>query len=107
MCEDRCGSKCILERVESAATGIVEIPRRVLTRETRERNDKIRIIMDETAIKIGKAKEGLDVLHLAWFGPFHDSGDFVRRHCQTSRGEAIAKVFNRFSVPFTFVGRAE
>jgi hypothetical protein len=39
--------------------------RRVLAREARERNDKVRIIMDETAIEIGKAKERLDVLHFA------------------------------------------
>ena len=107
MGEDGRGSKCILKGVESAATGVVEVPRRVLARQAREWNDKVGVIMDETAIEIGEAKEGLDVLHLAWFRPFHNSGNFVRRHCETGRGEAVAKIFNRFSVPFTFVGRAE
>jgi hypothetical protein len=49
----------------------------------------------------------LDVLHLAGFRLFNYSGDFVWGHRQASRGEAIAEVFDRFSMPFTFVRHAE
>jgi hypothetical protein len=57
MREDGHSGEGVFECTEGMATGIVEVPRRVLVCEMRERNDKVRIIMDKTAIEIGKAKE--------------------------------------------------
>ena len=55
-------------------------------------------------VEICKAEEGLNVLHLAWFGPIENSGDFVLQHCQTVRGEEVPEVFHRVQMELTLFG---
>ena len=55
-------------------------------------------------VEVCEAKEGLDVLHLAWFGPIANSGDFVLRHCQTVGGEKVSEVFHRVQMELTLFG---
>ena len=55
-------------------------------------------------VEIRKVEEGLDVLHLAWFRPIANSGDFVLRHCQTVGGEKVSKVFHRVRMELTLFG---
>ena len=50
-------------------------------------------------VEICEAEEGLDVLHLVWFRPIANSGDFVLRHCQTVGGEEVSEVFVKTGSP--------
>jgi len=52
--EDRCGSKCFLERVKSILTGGVELPRNVLLGEACQWNNNVRVVKDKLAIKISE-----------------------------------------------------
>ncbi|KIM68373.1 hypothetical protein SCLCIDRAFT_105601, partial [Scleroderma citrinum Foug A] len=71
------GSSCegLLQLTEGASTVIGKVPRGIFLSKL--------IIEYETTVEVHKAEEGLDVLHLAWFGPIANSTDFVLRHCQT------------------------
>ena len=61
-------------------TIIREIPLDVFSSESGEWNDYVGVSVNESAIEIGKAKEGLDILNLAWFWPILDGSDFGRVH---------------------------
>ena len=54
MCENRCGSECFLERVESILTGGVKLPRNVLPGEVCQWNDNFRVVEDEPVVKVSK-----------------------------------------------------
>jgi len=85
-------SEGVLESIERVSTVLREVPRSILPGEPGKRDHNVQVVEDELAVEIGKAQEGLDVLHLSRFRPVGDSLDFVQRHSQTVRGEAIAKV---------------
>ncbi|KIK75127.1 hypothetical protein PAXRUDRAFT_173708 [Paxillus rubicundulus Ve08.2h10] len=67
---------------ESRAAFIGEVPQSVLLGEAGERNNNVRIIIDETAVEVGEAKEGLDVLDFMRFWPIRNGFDFVGGHSQ-------------------------
>ncbi|KIM64209.1 hypothetical protein SCLCIDRAFT_115682, partial [Scleroderma citrinum Foug A] len=83
------GSSCkgLLQPIEGVSTVLREIPGGILLSKP--------IIKYEATVEVREAKEGLDILHLAWFRPIANSGDFVLQHCQTVRGEKVSKVFHR------------
>jgi hypothetical protein len=59
--------------------------------------------VNELVIEVGKAKEGLNVLHFAWFRPILDCLDFGGVHTQTHQRQDITEVLNRVSVESAFV----
>jgi len=93
----------VLESIERASTVLREVPRSIFPGEPGKWNHNIRVVEDEPAVEIGKAQEGLDVLHLSRFRPVRDGLDLVRRHSQTVRREAIAKILYRVQVELTFL----
>jgi hypothetical protein len=50
--------------------------------------------LNEAAVEIGKAQEGLNLLLVAWSWPFRYSGDFYRVHLRLSMGDDKSEVFN-------------
>ncbi|KIM60603.1 hypothetical protein SCLCIDRAFT_123673, partial [Scleroderma citrinum Foug A] len=82
------GSSCegLLQPIEGMSTVLGEAPRGIFPSKP---------IEYEVTVEIRKAEEGLDVLHLAWFRPIANSGDFVLRHCQTIGGEEVSEVFHQ------------
>jgi len=54
MSENRSGSECFFERVESIMTGGVKFPGNILLGKAYQWNDNIQIVKDELAIKISK-----------------------------------------------------
>jgi len=64
-------------------TVIREVPSSTLVGQAGEWNDKIRVIIYELVVKIGKAKEGLDVLYFAGFQPVEDGLYFIASHSET------------------------
>src|SRR5207245_9603749 len=72
--------------------------------------------VDETTVKVGKAKEGLHVLDFPWFRPVADCLDLFRSHGEPLRREAEAEVFDgggmeltlfRFSIELVFTEVSE
>ncbi|KIM56613.1 hypothetical protein SCLCIDRAFT_132222, partial [Scleroderma citrinum Foug A] len=83
------GSSCegLLQPIEGASTVLGEVPGGIFLSKL--------IIEYEAMVEVREAKEGLNVLHLAWFGPIANSGDFVLQHCQTVGGEKVSEVFHQ------------
>ncbi|KIM65174.1 hypothetical protein SCLCIDRAFT_113551, partial [Scleroderma citrinum Foug A] len=81
------GSSCegLLQPIEGTLTVLREVPRGIFLSKP---------IEYEAMVEVHEAKEGLDVLHLMWFGPIANSGDIVLRHCQTVGGEEVSEVFH-------------
>ena len=52
--EDRCESKCFLERVENISTGGVELLRNVLLDEVCQWNNNVQVVEDELVVKVCK-----------------------------------------------------
>lgn len=103
MSEDRSGSEGTFELLERG-TVVGENPRSVFLRESSQRDNNVRVVEDELAVEIGKAKERLDVLHLARFPPILNCLDHGIRHSETTRRKQETEVFNRIHVEFTFFG---
>ena len=59
--------------------------------------------MDEMTVEVGKSKEGLDVLHFTRFWPVLDSLDFLWRHGEAIRGQAVVQVFHGSRVELTLL----
>jgi len=86
MSKDQSGGKGLLQGVESRATLIGEIPRRSIVGQAGERNNNVRVIMNEAMVEVGESKERLDVLDFAGFWPVLNSLDLLWRH-----GEALQR----------------
>ena len=71
--------------------------------EAGERDHNVRVALDEPAVEIGEAKEGLNVLDFAWFGPIENCLDFVMGHREPGRGKDISEVFDGLQMPFAFL----
>jgi len=96
--EYRHSGEGVLESVEGTSTVLREVPRSIFPGELGERDHNVRVVEYKPAVEVGEAQEGLDVLYLSRFRPVGDGLDLVRRHSQTVRGEAIAKVLYRVQV---------
>jgi len=78
--EDGRSSEGMFERIERMSTVLREVPRSVFLGEPGKRDHDVRVVEDKPAVEVGKAQEGLDVLHLSRFRPVGDGLDLVRRH---------------------------
>ena len=88
---------------EGLPTVVREVPRNSLTGETGKRDHNVRIALNEPAVEIGEAKEGLNILDFPWLKPIEDGFDFVAHHREPRQGKDISKVFDGLQVPFTFL----
>ncbi|KIM62260.1 hypothetical protein SCLCIDRAFT_120116, partial [Scleroderma citrinum Foug A] len=91
------GSSCegLLQLIEGTSTVLREVPRGIFPSKP---------IEYEAMVEVHEAEEGLDVLHLMWFRPIANSGDFVLRHCQTIGEEEVSEVFHRVRMELTLLG---
>ena len=78
------GCECFLERVERMPAVRGEISWGILSREARERDHNVRVIIDEAMVEIGEAKERLNVLHFSRLGPVVNDINFILSHRQAS-----------------------
>src|ERR1700709_2091474 len=63
--------------------------------------------MNESAVEIGRAKERLNVFNFPRLRPVADGLDFIGRHGETLRREAVAEIFDRVGVKLAFLGGCE
>jgi hypothetical protein len=66
----------------------------VLPCKVEHRVRQVRKPLNEVAVEIGEAQEGLNFLLVAWCGPFCYSGNFYGVHLRLSMGDDKSKVFN-------------
>ena len=104
VCEDWHGCECFFERVERASAVRGEIPQGIFSREACEWDHNVQVIIDKAMIEIGKAEEGLNVLHFLRLGPVANDIDFILSHRQASGRETIAQVLSGVHMEFTFLG---
>jgi hypothetical protein len=60
------------------------------------------VAVDEPAVEVGKAKEGLNVFDFPWFWPIEDGLHFVFSHLESVRGKDVSEVFHTVPVEFAF-----
>ena len=90
----QCRGEHIFQAEEGLPTVVGEVPRNYFSGEVGERDHSVRVALDEPAVKIGKAKEGLNVLDFPWFGPIKNCLDFVTGHREPRWGKDISEVFD-------------
>ena len=61
------------------------------------------ISKNESLVKVGKTKEGLNIFDFSGFGPILDYLDSVRGHGEAFRRQHISEVFAGSDMEFTFV----
>jgi len=76
----------------------------ILASKVSKRNNDVGIIVNEVAIKIGKAKERLNLLDILGSGPFEDGIDLGLRHRNAGRRDNEAKEFCGLDGKFAFFG---
>ena len=67
-----------------------------------KRNYNVGIIVDEAVIKVGKAKERLNLLDILGSGPFEDGIDLGLRHRNAGRRDNEAEEFGGLDRKFAF-----
>src|ERR1700710_1919609 len=72
-----------------------------------KRDNNVGIIMNKSAVEIGEAKERLDVFNFPRLRPVADGLDFVGRHGETLRREAVAEIFDRIGMKLAFLRGCE
>ena len=90
------GSSCegLLQPLEGTSTVLGEVAGGIFLSKPSSWDHNIKVVEYEATVEVCEAEEGLDVLHLVWFGPITNSSDFVLQHCQTVRGEEVSEVFH-------------
>ena len=101
--KDRSGSECFLEKFESGAAFLSEIPCGTFQCELSKRNCDFRVIVNESPVQVRKAKEGLYVFNLLRFQPLLDNCNFLVSHCQAEVHQDISEELNGILVPFAFI----
>ena len=103
MSEDWSGGKGLLQEVESGVTIIGEFPRSVFAGKPHERNDNVRVVVDESMVEVCESEEGLDVLHFPWFQPIRDGLNFLHGHRESVGGKTETEVLSGGGMEFTFL----
>jgi hypothetical protein len=67
-----------------------------------EGSGDFRVAIDEPAVEVGKAKEGLNVFDFPRFRPIEDGLHFVFGHAESVGGENVSEVFHTVPVEFAF-----
>jgi hypothetical protein len=62
------------------------------------------VAVDELAVEVGEAKEGLNVFDFPWFQPIEDGLHFVFSHVESVGGKKVSEVFHTVPVEFAFPG---
>src|SRR5271154_3405014 len=75
----------------------------VLARKIVERSTDLRIIIDETSIKISKSEEGLDFLDVRRLRPSEDNVNLGRIHLDSLRRYNIAEVLDGIAMKVGFL----
>ena len=90
--QDWCSGGGFLQRHESRAALIREVPSNTFMSEVGEWNGDFRVFWNKMLIEIGKAQKGLDVFvfDLLGFGPILNDLDLVRGHSEATQREDIA-----------------
>ncbi|KIO11691.1 hypothetical protein M404DRAFT_126476 [Pisolithus tinctorius Marx 270] len=103
MSENRSGAEGILQAEESGAALLGKTPRNTLSREASERNDNVGVVINESSVEIGEAKEGLDVSHLPRLRPVADCLNLLSRHGETGGRKNVAEVLDGVGVKLTLL----
>ena len=72
MCKNRCGGKRILKKIKGGTLFLTKIKRYVLPSKPGEGNNDVGEVVNEAAVEIGKAEEGLNILNLPRLQPIPD-----------------------------------
>jgi len=88
--------------VEHRVDFIGPIPWNTFVGEASKRNNDVGIIVDEVAIKVGKAKERLNLLDILGSRPFEDGINLGLRHRNAGRRDNEAEEFCRLDGKFAF-----
>ena len=101
--EDWSRSERFLEKFESGVAFRREVPCSTFPCELGKRNCDFQVVMNESPVEVGEAKEGLYVFNLPRFQPLLDNLNFFVGHCQAEVRQDISEEFNGISVPFAFI----
>ena len=101
--EDWSRSERFLEKFESGAAFRCEVPCSTFLCEPGKPNCDFQVIVNESPVEVGEAKEGLYVFNFPRFRPLLDNFDFLIGHCQAEVCEYISEELNGISVPFAFI----
>ena len=96
--EDWSGSERFLEKFESGVAFQREVPCSTFPCEC-----DFRVIMNESPVEVGEAKEGLYVFNLPRFRPLLDNLNFFLGHCQAKVRQDVSEELNGISVLFAFI----
>ena len=104
MVKDWCCRECSLQSVERFPAIFGKVPRSGFPSEPGKWKDDFRVVMNESSIEIGEAKEGLNISDFPGFRPSPNCLHLGRVHTEAVGGENIAKVLNRVTTKLTLVG---
>src|SRR5882724_1362660 len=82
---------------------IRKVPGGTLAGKTCKWNGDFGISINETMVKVGKNKEGLDVLDFLGFQPVLDDLDFLQGHGEAFQRQHISEVFAGSGMELTFI----
>ncbi|KIO14507.1 hypothetical protein M404DRAFT_118270 [Pisolithus tinctorius Marx 270] len=98
MSENGSGAEGILQAEESGAALLGKVPRSTLSHEASERNDDVRVVINESSIEICETKERLDVSHLPRLRPVVDCLNLLSGHGETGGRKNVAEVLDGVGV---------
>ena len=94
MDKDRSHCKGRLEAEQGRATLWSKVPRNILVSELSEWDNDVGVVEYEMMVEVGKAKKGLNVLHIMTLRPIRDGLYLVGGHGQAAGRQLIAQVFD-------------
>ena len=103
MSKDRSASKRLLKSPKDFSTCVREIPCCTFPSKSSERDDGIRVSINELSVEVTEPEKGLNVLNIPRFQPFQNCLDFVRGHLEALGAEDVTEIFNSIRMELTFI----
>ena len=101
--KDRSRSEHFFEKFKSGVAFLSEIPCSTFLCELSKRNCDFQVIVNESPIEVGEAKERLYVFTLLRFRPLLDNPNFLVGHCQARVHQDVSEELNGILMPFAFI----
>ena len=98
-----CSGEGFLQRVESRAAFVGEVPSGAFAGKVGEQNGDVRVVQNETPVEISETQEGLYVFDLSGLRPILNNLYFISCHGKSTQREDVTWIFNCLDIEETLI----
>src|ERR1700679_3050201 len=103
--KNRSMCKLLFQKIKRGTAIAIEVPDGLFAGEPHERDNNVRIAVNEPSIEVTKTQKGFYILNFTRFWPVQNDLNLILGHAESVGGDNKAEVFDTIFVELTFRGR--